>query len=62
MPSVRKFTGVNDPHNLASEGGARRMDGPGYLQIIRHYEQCLAEHGNTYHGVDRSSVESAALR
>ncbi len=38
------------------------MNDKKYLKIIRHYEQCLAAHGDTHRGVDWPNEEDAKTR
>ena len=39
-----------------------RENEPGYLDIVAHYEACLAAHGDTHRGVDWPNADDAAKR
>ena len=38
------------------------MTEPGYKEIVRHYERCLEQHGDSHLGVNWPNAEDAALR
>ena len=38
------------------------MSAPVYTEIVRHYEQCLEQHGDSHLGVDWPNAEDAQLR
>lgn len=49
-------------NDSSSTGQIQRADLPDYFEIVRHYEGCLARHGDSHRGVDWPNPDDALTR